>query len=350
MMNEPIRKWQIEHSLTPRYAEWSIILNGSVRVNAVNEAGETFDDDLQAGDVWFFPAGVPHSIQASQEGCEFLLVFDDGSFSEDGTSLVSELFERNPKSVLAKNFQTDTSAFDKISKGELYIFEGTPYPNNTSDYNITGPTGVIPKHNTYSYHLSQQPAYEVPGGSLKIIDPQSFPIASNFAAALFTVKPGAMRELHWHTSSDEWNYIISGQGRLTVYVAPEASRTYDFMAGDVGYIPNTAAHYLENTGDEDLVYVGTLAAFPAFPSLQSQQIVSVDLICTPTDVTLTEVLQASVYNDISVAQWLGLTPKQIVKDHLGLSEDTLERLPQVKPYILPGDPDLSKTDFTSESV
>jgi oxalate decarboxylase family bicupin protein len=96
----------------------------------------------------------------------------------------------------------------------------------------------------------------VPGGSLKIIDPQSFPVASDFAAALFTIKPGAMRELHWHTTSDEWNYIISGQGRLTVFVAPEASQTYDFRAGDVGYIPNTSAHYLENTGDEDLVYVG----------------------------------------------------------------------------------------------
>lgn len=241
--------------------EWAIILNGSVRLNAVNEAGATFDDDLQAGDVWFFPAGVPHSIQASQAGCEFLIVFDDGSFSEDGTALVSELFERNPKSVLAKNFRTDTSAFDKIPKGELYIFNGTPYPNSTSDYNITGPAGVIPQTSTYSYHLSQQDAYEVPGGSLKIIDPQSFPIASNFAAALFTIKPGAMRELHWHTTSDEWNYIISGQGRLTVYVAPEASQTYDFQAGDVGYIPVTSAHYLENTGDEDLVYVGKLIAF-----------------------------------------------------------------------------------------
>lgn len=45
---------------------------------------------------------------------------------------------------------------------------------------------------------------------------------------------------------------------MTVYVAPEASQTYDFHAGDVGCIPATSAHYLENTGDEDLVYVGKL--------------------------------------------------------------------------------------------
>jgi len=36
--------------------EWSYVLNGSVRVEAVNEDGETFVDDLNAGDVWFFPS------------------------------------------------------------------------------------------------------------------------------------------------------------------------------------------------------------------------------------------------------------------------------------------------------
>jgi len=299
--------------------EWSLILNGTVRLNAVNEAGETFTDDLQAGDVWFFPAGVPHSIQAHNEGVEFLLVFDDGSFSEDNTFLVSELFERNPKSVLAKDLRVDTSAFDHIPDGQLYIFPGTPAPTNVSDplNNITGPAGPIPQSSTYSYHLSQQQAYEVPGGSVKLIDSTSFPTASKFAAALFTVKPGAMRELHWHTTSDEWNFILEGSARLTVFDAPEASRTFDFQAGDVGYVPVPDAHYLENTGDTDLVYL--------------------------------EVLQASVYNDISVAQWLGLTPKQIVGDHLGFSEDTLNRLPKVKPFILPGDKNLTQTNFTSEA-
>lgn len=38
-------------------------------------------------------------------------------------------------------------------------------------------------------------------------------------------------------------------------------------------------------------------------------------------------VQADVYDDISVAQGLYLTPKQVVKDHLGFSEDTLSKLP-----------------------
>lgn len=186
--------------------EWSLILNGSVRLNAVNEAGETFTDDLQAGDVWFFPAGVPHSIQAFGDGVEFLLVFDEGSFSEDNTFLVSELFARNPKSVLAKDLRVDLSALDHIPTDQLYIFNGTAPPANVSDpaNNVTGPAGAIPNKMTYSYHFSEQVPYEVPGGSVKILDTQAFPTAFDFAVGLFTIKPGAMRELHWHTTSDEW--------------------------------------------------------------------------------------------------------------------------------------------------
>ncbi|KAI4718855.1 oxalate decarboxylase, secreted [Aureobasidium sp. EXF-10727] len=299
--------------------EWSYIMNGSVRINAVNEAGETFTDDLSAGDVWFFPAGIPHSIQAGPTGVEFLLVFDEGSFSEDNTFLLSELFARNPKSVLAKDLRVDISALDHIPQDQLYIFNGSAYPANISDplNNITGPAGVIPNSKGYSYHFSEQAPYQVPGGSVKILDTQTFPAAFDFAVGLFTIKPGAMRELHWHTTSDEWDFILSGQGRLTLFQAPQASRTFDFQAGDVGYVPVVTAHYLENTGTEDLVYL--------------------------------EVLQAPIYNDVSVAQWLGLTPKQVVKEHLGFSDDTLNRLPKIKPFILPGDTDLGQTNFTSEA-
>ena len=82
---------------------------------------------------------------------------------------------------------------------------------------------MIPQQGTYSFHWSQQQPLEVLGGNVKILDPLTFPVASNFAAALFTVQACGMRELHWHTASDEWTYFLAGQGRLTAYVAPEAS-------------------------------------------------------------------------------------------------------------------------------
>lgn len=176
--------------------EWSLMLKGSVRLASINENGQTFIDDISAGDVWFFPAGVPHSIQAPDEGCEFLLVFDDGSFSEDGTFLASELVMRNPKSVLSKNFQAPISAFDNIPTEQLYIFNGSPAPANISEQNITGPAGILPYDQSYTYHFSLQKPYVVPGGQVKIIDSTSFPISKNIAAALVTIQPSAIRELH----------------------------------------------------------------------------------------------------------------------------------------------------------
>ena len=113
-----------------------------------------------------------------------------------------------------QNFRTDVSSFDKIPSGELYIFPGTPAPADPAAQDTTGPAGEIPQALSYSCkpifpivrlsllsvltikiidHFSQQAAYQVPGGSVKIIDSTSFPIAANFAAALVTVNPGAMR-------------------------------------------------------------------------------------------------------------------------------------------------------------
>jgi oxalate decarboxylase/phosphoglucose isomerase-like protein (cupin superfamily) len=128
---------------------------------------------------------------------EFLLVFDQGDFNEGGTGLISEMFLRTPTEVLSKNLNAPLSAFDNLPSNQLYIFNGSPAPADLSAQNITGPGGVASGNNSNTFHLSKQAAYEVPGGSIKIIDPESFPIAPMFSAALVTIKPGAMREIHW---------------------------------------------------------------------------------------------------------------------------------------------------------
>ncbi|KAK0728869.1 RmlC-like cupin domain-containing protein [Lasiosphaeria miniovina] len=290
-------------------SEWALMLKGCTRVAAVDDEGRSFIDDVCAGDVWFFPAGVPHSIQAFGEGAEFLLVFDDGGFSEDGTFLVSEMFQRNPLEVLSKDLRADVSAFDDLPKGQLYIFNGTPAPEDVQQQNTTSSAGALTGNNSFTYHWSLQQPFTTPGGSVKILDPQTFPVAKMFSTALITIQPGAMREMHWHTTSDEWSFFLQGSGRITVYVAPAASRTFDYTAGGVGYVPAGSSHYIENTGDEDLIVL--------------------------------EVLQAPKFSDISVAQWLALTPKQVIKDHLHLPDSVIDALPKEKPIIVPGNKNLT---------
>ncbi|KAJ9397493.1 hypothetical protein DTO282F9_5672 [Paecilomyces variotii] len=288
--------------------EWSLVMNGSVRVQTMNEDGETFVDDVTAGDVWYFPAGVPHSLQALDEGAEFMLVFDEGDFNDGGTGLISEMFLRNPKEVWSKDLNAPLSAFDELPKDQLYIFNGSP-AGPLSSQNVTGPGGVASGSQSYTYHFSKQAPYEVPGGSIKILDPQTFPIAEMFSVALVTIHPGAMREVHWHGTSDEWGFFLAGSARVSVYVAPTSGATFDFSAGDVSYVPATASHYIENTGDEDVVFL--------------------------------EVLQAPRFTDISVGQWLKLTPRQIVQDHLHLPDSVLDNLSPNKQYIVQGNTNLT---------
>ena len=85
--------------------EWAIMLYGNARVTCLNPDGTVFIGDVGKGDLWYFPAGFPHSIQGLQpDGCEFILIFDQGSFSEDNTFLLSDWVRRTPPSVLSKNF------------------------------------------------------------------------------------------------------------------------------------------------------------------------------------------------------------------------------------------------------
>ena len=84
--------------------------------------GRNFVDDVGVGDLWYFPKGIPHSIQGLEpDGCEFLLVFDDGSFSEDNTFLLSDWFKHVPPDVLGKNFgvQRQTSATRRIPTSSI---------------------------------------------------------------------------------------------------------------------------------------------------------------------------------------------------------------------------------------
>lgn len=221
-----------------------------------------------------------------------------GIFSKESTNNAQ-------KEVLAKDLGIPISSLDNIPQDELYIFPGTPAPSNISEQNVTTPAGLVPRSQSYSYHFSQQPAHRVAGGSVKIIDPATFPIASNFSAAIVTVNKGGMREIHWHPSSDEWTFFIKGQGRATLFEAPSTATTFDYTAGDVGYFPQSNSHYIENTGDEDLVFL--------------------------------EVLQADSFTDIALGQWIASTPRQIVKDTLGLSDGTLGMLKTEKQYVVSGE-------------
>jgi oxalate decarboxylase len=282
-------------------AEWAYMLAGRARITAVDEQGRTFIDDVGDGDLWNFPSVIPHSIQGLEEGCEFLLVFDNGSFSENETFLITDLFKHTPRDVLAKNFGVPEAAFANIPidvEHERYIFAGKVPGPKAADVVQSG-AGIVPQ--TFSHHMMAQEPIKAAGGWVRITDSTNFPAASTIAAALVNVEPGAMREIHWH-ANDEWQYYISGRGRMTVFASGERARTFDYQAGDVGYVPFAMAHYVQNMGDEPLRFL--------------------------------EMFKSPRFMDVSLNQWMALTPPELVQAHLNLDQQTMAALRKDKPIIV----------------
>jgi oxalate decarboxylase len=283
--------------------EWAIMLYGSARLTAIDADGRSFVGDVKEGDLWYFPTGIPHSIQGlNPDGAEFLLVFDDGNFSEYATVLLTDWMAHTPRDVVAQNFGVSEEAVSKMPKEELFIFQAeVPGPLSEDQHIAAGSLGVSP-HN-FLFRTNEMPVTKKSrGGELRIVDSSLFKASTTIAAAIVTVRPGGIRELHWHPNADEWQYFIMGKGRMTVFATGGRARTMDFETGDVGYIQKTLPHYVQNTGDTDLKFL--------------------------------EMFKATSYQDLALSEWLTHTPPELVSAHLNLDKSTLAAIPKDEVVIL----------------
>jgi len=280
-------------------AEWAIMLKGNARVTALDEQGRSFVDDINAGDLWDFEAGLPHSIQALDQGCEFLLVFSEPDFSENNTFLLTDWLAHTPKDIVADNFKTSVDALTSLPKQQKYIFNGT-LPGTLETAMPENPQGRIPVPLTL--HMDQVKPKQFEAGKVWIIDSTVFPAAQTISAAIVEVQPGGMRELHWHPKSEEWDYYIQGKAQVGVFNSAGLARTFNLQAGDVGVIPLVAGHYIKNIGDEPLIFI--------------------------------ELFKNPIYSDVSLNKWLGTTPHQMVAEHLNLTVDAVKQLPSQEAAVV----------------
>ena len=78
----------------------------------------------------------------------------------------------------------------------------------------------------------------------------------------------------------------------------------DFSANDVGYVPPVAGHYIENTGNTDLVFL--------------------------------EMFKADQYLDFSMNNWIRRLPPEMVTAHLNIDEATIRMIPAEKQVVIAG--------------
>jgi oxalate decarboxylase len=271
-------------------AEWAYVIKGQCRVTTINPQGQSQMVDFNAGDVWYFPRGFGHSIQGiGSEDCLFVLVFDNGYFSEFGTFSISDWVGHIPPEVLGKYFGVPAATFANFPKREVYIAKGPvppPLPANPAPGTLDN--GSL----THRYRLLAQRPDTYPGGTNRLVSQRQFPISTTVTGALMQIKPGALREPHWHPNADEWQYYISGRARLSVFGSHGRVRTEEFNAGDVGYVPQGYGHWIENIGNED--------------------------------VELLIALNNGTYESISLADWIGANPHLLLATNFEVPENTFK--------------------------
>ncbi len=285
-------------------AEWAIMLYGRARITAIDWEGKSFVTDTGVGDMWYFPTGIPHSIQGLKpEGAKFLLVFDEGTFSEHETVLLSDWMAHTPRDVLAKNFGVSQKRLEKLPKEELFIFQAEP-PGPLGEDQRAAAGALGRSRYDFAFRADQPaPTRRSKGGEARIVDSSTFKVSTTVAAAVVTVHPGGIRELHWHPNADEWQYYMAGKGRMTVFATGGRARTLDFETGDVGYVPKTLPHYIENTGNVDLKFL--------------------------------EMFKATQFQDLSLSEWLTHTPPELVMAHLNIDKATWDEIPKEAHVVMP---------------
>jgi len=186
---------------------------------------------------------------------------------------------------------------------DLWIFQGkVPGELSAVKKAMTGKAGAPPYPFTFSLG-SSAPVSETKSGKVQIADSNNFNVSTTVAAALVTVRPGALREMHWHPNADEWQYYVKGKGRMTVFNTGPNALTMDFNPGDIGYVKRNYGHYVQNVGDTDLQFIG--------------------------------VFRAPRYEEFALSDWLTHTPPALVAQHLNVDETTIAKWPNDRPAVLP---------------
>jgi oxalate decarboxylase len=282
-------------------AEWAFVVKGRVRTTVIGPDGLSETNDFDPGDVWYFPRGHGHAVQnLTREEAHFILVFDDGGFSEYRTFSVTDWLAQTPPPILAQTLGLPAAEFAKWPKEELFIVQGR-VPAEPPEPIRQKMTRTSPL--THRFPLMAQPAVKFADSEERRVSAKEFPVSKTITGVILDLKPGAVREPHWHPHANEWFYVISGKARVGLFGSHGRYRNEEFNTGDAGYIPQGFAHHIANTGE--------------------------------TTCRLLVTFDKGEYEEISLSAWLASNPNALVADNLKVSDALVEKLPERRVFIAP---------------
>lgn len=147
--------------------------------------------------------------------------------------------------------------------------------------------------NVFQFESGEPTEFE--GGTLLRATKRRFPALRGLAIQALHLKVGAVREPHVHPNAEQLDYCVSGRAQVGI-VGPEGHRQLlDLSAGDISFVPQGYAHWIENVGEEPLHFLVVLSHEE------------------PETIELSEILTG--------------VPRESLARALGVSEGALEGLP-----------------------
>jgi oxalate decarboxylase len=275
-------------------AEWAFVIEGKVMGTVISPNGEAATDIFMPGDLWYFPRGHGHAVQnVGTTDAHFVLGFDDGHFSEYGTFSITDWVARSSPEVVARNLGLPIDVVRKLPTKEVYIVPGKIPPQIPEAY--LG-DDVQENQNPHKFSLAKAPLEQYKDGWLRHATVKEFPINTTLTSVLQYINPGGIREMHWHPNADEWQYILEGRSRVTVFGAHGRTRSEECGVGDVVFIQQGFGHYVENIGNAPLKF------FALFNS--------------------------PVFEEISISGWLAGNPASLIADNFDLPKSEVAKLPK----------------------
>lgn len=274
-------------------AEWAFVINGKVLTTVIAPNGQAATDLFEEGDIWYFPRGHGHALQnIGNDEAHFVLGFDDGHFSEFGTFSITDWVARTPANVVQRNLGLPAETVKGLPTKELYILPGK-IPQSIPEAYLAN--DIETSQSAHKFRLGNMPALTFPGGWERVVTIKEFPINNTLTSVLQYLEPGAIREMHWHPNADEWQYILSGRSRVTIFGAHGRVKTEEFKQGQICFIERGFGHCVEQIGSEPTKF------FALFNS--------------PT------------FEEISISKWTAGNPASLLADNFQISKDAAAKLP-----------------------
>ena len=215
---------------------------------------------------------------------------------------MTDWLSRTPPEIVARSLGIAAEQVARLPKGEVYFAKGS-VPDDRSTISVARKDPALVA--THRYPMMAQEPRRVPGGGTqRTVTVEEFPISTTMAGSLLEIEPGAMRDLHWHPNADEWQYYLEGSAEMAVFLAQGKAVTEQFEAGDAGYAPMGAGHYIRNTGS------GVLRVLLGFNNGRYQA------------------------NDLSA--WFATNPVDVLATNLGIPRDVASAMPREGHFFVPG--------------